>query len=321
MLNALVIILGLVIFEIISSVDNAIVNAHVLKTLPKKFQKFFLTWGIFIAVVVVRGLLPFIIVWMVNPHLSVGQLWSFVFSQDPLILESVEKSKGILLIGGGVYLLLVFLSWLFLEEKKYAYFVEHFLHKRSAWFYAVSSIIITTILFVSIKINPMLAFAASVGSTLFFITEGFKKNAEDKEKELATSHASAWSKLLYLEMLDASFSMDGVIGAFAFTVSVPLILIGNGLGAYIIREFTIRGVNHITKYAYLKNGAMYSIGAIGAIMILESLGNDYPIWFAPFNMVLLITIFLLLSYKELRLEKAYWLQNNNTSPTAHFFFY
>lgn len=304
MFPIIIAILGLVVFEIISSIDNAIVNAHVLKSLPRKFQKIFLTWGILIAVIVVRGLLPFVIVWMVNPTLSIAQLWSFVFSKDPLLLESVEKSKGILLIGGGVYLFLVFLSWLFLEEKKYAYFVEYFLHKRGVWFYAVSSILITTILFVAIKINPMLAFAASIGSTLFFITEGFKKNAEEKEKQLESLHASAWSKLLYLEMLDASFSMDGVIGAFAFTVSVPLILIGNGLGAYIMRELTIRGIDQITKYAYLKNGAMYSIGSVGAIMILESFGQHYPIWLAPLNMVVLIGIFLFLSYREMRLEKA-----------------
>lgn len=302
MLEIFVVVFGLMVFEIISSVDNAIINAHVLKTLPTKFQKFFLLWGMLIAVFLVRGVLPFLIVWMVNPALSIGQVWSFVFSNDPLITEYVEKSKGILLVGGGIYLFLIFLSWLFLEEKKYAFLVEHFIHKRSAWFYALSSVTVSATVYLALKIDPMLAFAATIGSTAFFITDGFKKNAEEKEQELLTSNAGAWSKILYLEVLDASFSIDGVIGAFAFTVSVPLILIGNGVGALVVRELTIRGMGIITKLAYLKNGAMYSIGMLGIIMVLESLGQHYPFWLAPMNTILLLGVFLYLSYKELKLS-------------------
>ena len=85
---------------------------------------------------------------------------------------------------------------------------------------------------------------------------------------------SGWSKVFYLEVLDASFSIDGVIGAFAFTLSIPLILIGNGIGAFVVREVTVRGIDWISKYAYLKNGAMYSIGILGAIMTLESFGVE-----------------------------------------------
>lgn len=301
--QAVIVIFGLIVFEVISSVDNAIINAHVLKTLPNKFRKFFLLWGMLIAVFVVRGVLPFLIVWLVNPALSIGEVWSFVFSNDPLITEYVEKSKGILLVGGGMYLFLIFLSWLFLEEKKYAFLVEHFIHKRSAWFYAASSLAVTIVVWASLKTDPMLAFAATIGSTAFFITDGFKKNAEEKEKQLLTSSVSAWSKIMYLEILDASFSIDGVIGAFAFTVSVPLILIGNGIGAFVVRELTIRGMGIITKLAYLKNGAMYSIGMLGGIMVLESLGQHYPFWFAPLNTILLLAVFLYLSYKEIKLSK------------------
>lgn len=305
MLSAIVVILGLIVFEVISSIDNAIVNAHVLKTLPEKQRKFFLFWGMLIAVFLVRGLLPFLIVWLVNPSLSFLEVFKFAFSGDPAITEYVEKSKPLLLLGGGVYLYLVALSWLFLEEKKYAFLVEHFIHRRSAWFYAIASLSLTAIVYVTLKVNPILALSATIGSTAFFITEGFKKNAEEKEKELLTGRSgmSAWSKVLYLEVLDASFSIDGVIGAFAFTISVPLILLGNGIGAIVVREFTIRGMHYITKFAYLKNGAMYSIGMLGAIMILESLGQHYPFWLAPLNTVLLLMLFLFLSYRELRLAK------------------
>ena len=176
-----------------------------------------------------------------------------VFSGNSKEIESsFQHSKAYLLLGGGMYLFLVFLAWLFLEEKKYTFLVEHFIHRHSVWFYAITSIFFTVIVYISLKFDPFLAFAASIGTTAFFITDGFKKNAEEKEKELLNPNMSAWSKIFYLEVLDASFSIDGVIGAFAFTMSVPLILIGNGIGAFVVREVTVRGINWISKYAYLK---------------------------------------------------------------------
>jgi len=296
----LIVIFGLCMFEVISSVDNAIINAHVLKTLPEKFRKFFLFWGLLIAVVLVRGFLPFLIVWLANPAFSFLQVISFVFHPTPEIEAYVEKSQALLLLAGGVYLFFVFLGWLFLEEKKYAFLVEEFMHKQSVWFYATASLFITAVVYFSIKVNPILALSAVIGSTAFFITDGFKKNAEEKEKQLLTGHMSAWSKILYLEILDATFSIDGVIGAFAFTISIPLIFLGNGLGAYIVRELTVRGTSIISKFAYLKNGAMYSIGVLGGIMVLEAFGHDFPFWLAPLNTLVLLSIFMWLSIRELR---------------------
>ena len=202
-----------------------------------------------------------------------------------------------------MYLFFVFLSWLFLEEKKYAFFVEHFIHKQSVWFYAVASILITIVIYASVKTDPILALAASIGATAFFLTDGFRTNAERKEKELQGGNLSAWSKLLYLEVLDASFSIDGVIGAFAFTLSVPLILIGNGIGAFVVREVTVRGINSISRYAYLKNGAMYSIGMLGGLMILESFGREFDFWVAPVNTVILLVVFMYLSIREIQMSK------------------
>lgn len=305
MFEIAIIILGLIVFEIVSSVDNAVVNAHVLKTLPEKYRKIFLFWGLIFAVFAVRGILPFVIVWLAAPGLSPTEVFSAVFSNNEEIHGYLEQSKPLLLLGGGVYLFFVFLSWLFMEEKKYAFLVEHFLHRQSIWFYAIASIFITVVVFLSIKVNPALALSASIGSTAFFITEGFKKNAEEKEKQLVsgTSGMSAWSKLLYLEFLDASFSIDGVVGAFAFTTSVPLILIGNGIGAILVREITIRGLDVVTKFAYLKNGAMYSVGVLGFIMVLESFGTHPPFWFVPLNTFAILGLFLFLSIREIRMAK------------------
>lgn len=295
-----IIIFGLVLFETVSSIDNAIVNAHVLSTVPAKYKKFFLFWGLIIAVFLVRGVLPFAIVWISNPALSLQEVFGSFFGNDEVIKHSIEASKPILLLGGGVYLFLVFLSWLFMEEKKYAFLVEHFIHRQSVWFYAYSSVFLTGVIYYSIKLDPILALSASIGATAFFITDGFKRNAAEKEKSLMDPNMGALSKILFLEVLDASFSIDGVIGAFAFTLSVPLIIIGNGLGAFVVREFTIKGIDLIQKFSYLKNGAMYSIGFLGGIMVLESFGREYPFWLAPLNTFLLLGVFLWLSYREVR---------------------
>ncbi len=298
--SSLVVIFGLLLFEIISSVDNAIINAHVLKTLPDRFRKFFLFWGIFFAVFVVRGVLPFIIIWLANPSLTIAEIFSFAFTTGPGIESAVHETKGLLLLGGGVYLIFVFLGWLFLEEKNYAFLVEHFIHKQGVWFYAIASIFLTTIIYYSVQQDPYLALSASIGASAFFLTDGFRHNAEKKEKELLDPNMSAWSKILYLEVLDTSFSIDGVIGAFAFTLSIPLIIIGNGLGAFVVREVTVRGIDWVSKMAYLKNGAMYAVGMLGVLMTLESFGREYPSWLAPMNTVVILGIFSYLSLVEVK---------------------
>lgn len=111
--NFLIVIFGLALFEIISSIDNAVINAHVLKTLPEKYRKIFLFWGLLFAVFLVRGLLPFIIVKIANPSLNIVQVFTAAFSQSKEVVHYVEQSKPLLLLAGGVYLFLVFLSCLF----------------------------------------------------------------------------------------------------------------------------------------------------------------------------------------------------------------
>ncbi|HNP79382.1 MAG TPA: DUF475 domain-containing protein [Candidatus Pacearchaeota archaeon] len=297
-LESLVIIIGLCIFETLCSIDNAIVNANVLKTVSDKYRKIFLFWGIIFAVFVVRGLLPFLIVWITDPSLSFIDVIAASFTSNDMVAESLEASKPLLLLGGGAYLFLVFLSWLFLEEKNCLLLVERFIHRQGVWFYAIASLFTTATVYFALKVNPILALALTIGVSAFFITDGFKKSAEEKEKELMQGNLSAWSKLLYLEVLDASFSIDGVIGAFAFTTSIPLILIGNGLGAFIVRDLTLKGIDKISQYAYLKNGAMYSIGVLGSIMILESFGQEFPFWLVPLCTISILSLFFYVSVKE-----------------------
>ncbi|MFA7277997.1 MAG: DUF475 domain-containing protein [Candidatus Gracilibacteria bacterium] len=275
-------IFGLLIFEVITSIDNAIINAEVLSGMGKKAQKWFLLWGFIFAVFIVRGLLPLVIVWVANPGISAMGVISAAWSNDPAIAQAIEASSPMLLIAGGVFLVFLFFNWLFLEPKNFGLRGEAFFQKHGAWFFAVVSILLTFIVWKAIKISPMLGFSAVIGSTMFFIIHGFRQFAEDQEKKLLGNNGmSDLSKIAYLEVLDATFSIDGVVGAFAFTFSVPLILIGNGLGALVLRKLTVSNIDRIKKYKYLKNGAMYSIFFLGIIMIVDAFGIHIPQWVSP----------------------------------------
>ena len=280
-ISILLIVGGLFVFETITSVDNAIINAEVLRTMKPKARRWFLLWGFIIAVFAVRGLLPWLIVWATSPELGFIGAFVSTFSNDPQVATAIEKSSPIILIGGGTFMIFLFFHWLFMEPKNYGLRGEKFFHTKGVWFFAVVSALLAVIVWFALKINPMMAFGAVIGSTAFFITHGFKQNAEQKEKELLSEGFSDTAKIFYLEVIDATFSIDGVLGAFAFTMSVPLILIGNGLGAYVVRKLTIGNIDKIKKYIFLKNGAMYSLLLLGIIMTLDSFGFHIPAWVSP----------------------------------------
>ncbi len=300
-------VLGLVLFESITSIDNAVINAEVLNKMSEKARKWFLTFGMLIAVFAVRGVLPLLIVWAANPSLGPDGAFFATFSSDPAVAEAVEQSSPILLAGGGVFLVFLFFHWLFLEPKSYGLHQEKFFLKQGVWFYAIVSILLTVIVWFAMGQNPLMAFGAVVGSTAFFITHGFKQNAEAQEQQMlqgGSMHMSDWSKILYLEVIDSTFSIDGVIGAFAFTMSVPLILIGNGLGALMVRELTIRNIENVKKYVYLKNGAMYSILVLGIIMLIDAFGGHIPAYVSPVVTFGIIGYFFWKSHEHIKqLEK------------------
>lgn len=293
--------MGLCLFEVISSIDNAVINAEVLGTMSKRARKWFLLWGLLFAVFVVRGLLPWIIIWAASPSLGfVGSLTA-TFSSDPHIIEAVEKSAPILLMGGGVFLIFLFFHWLFIEPKKYGLKGEQFIHSKGIWFFAVVSVVLAVIVWFALKVSPPMAFGAVMGSTVFFITHGFKQNAEQGEKKLMEKgNMTDLSKILYLEVIDTTFSIDGVLGAFAFTLSVPLIILGNGIGAFVLRQLTVGNIDRIKKYVYLKNGAMYSIFFLGLVMLADSFGVHIPSWTSPVVTFVVIGYFFVKSNKELR---------------------
>ena len=294
-------VLGLCLFETISSVDNAIINATVLAGMAARARRWFLLWGLLFAVFVVRGLLPWLIVWLALPRLGPWGAMTAAFSSDPSVIDAVDKAAPALLMSGGVFLILLFLHWLFLEPKRYGVPGEKFFFAKGVWFYAVASIFLALIVWFALKIGDLPAFAAVIGSTVFFLTHGFKENAERKEKQLAASRMSDIAKILYLEIIDLTFSIDGVLGAFAFTLSVPLIIAGNGLGAVVVRQITVGNVERIKRYPYLKNGAMYSILFLGIVMTCDGFGLSVPQWISPVLTFVVVGFFLGKSVREARL--------------------
>jgi len=284
-------LLGLVVFEIVSSIDNAVVNADVLSTMKsRRAKRFFLTWGILFAVFVVRGFLPSVIVFLADPSIGLFGALQAIWQTDSGVTAAVEAVTPVIMIAGGMFLVLLWAHWLFMEDKNFGLPHEYYVQTYGAvWFYSLAALLLVGVIYEISNNrleNPMhLALAATVGFCVFFVTQGFKDNAEKIEERLIESgeHStmSDWAKVFFLEVLDVAFSIDGVIGAFAFTTVVPLILIGNGIGAIVVRQLTVMNVDRIRSYAYLKNGAMYSIGFLGLVMVLEAFGAHIQSWVSP----------------------------------------
>ena len=301
--SSILTIVGLSLFETISSIDNAVINAEVLGTVSAKARRWFCLWGLLIAVFLARGLLPLLILWLTNPTLGIIGALTATFNSDPSVAHAIEQSAPILLNGAGIFLVFLFFHWLFLEPKIYGLHAERFFEKQGVWFYAVVSIILAAVVWFSLKTeNPLTAFGAVVGSTAFFITHGFKQQAEKIEHDMihAKGHLSDWSKILYLEVIDASFSIDGVLGAFAFTFSIPLILLGNGIGAIVVRQLTVGNIERVKKYKFLKNGAMYSIFVLGVIMLADAFNVHIPSWVSPVATITILGYFFYKSAQQLR---------------------
>jgi hypothetical protein len=265
-------------------------------------RRWFLFWGILSAVFLMRGLLPFVIVWITAPDVGLMDAIRATFGNDEGARHAIESSAHILLTGGGMFLLLLYLHWLFLEKKD-PYFAPDKLLKphHGVWFFGLAALLLVGILWV-LRHDPIAMIAAATGNALFFILYGFRELAEKEEHAMEQSGYSDLSKLLFLEILDASFSIDGIFGSFAFTTHIPLILIGNGIGALVVRDLTIRGIDKVARYRWIKNGAMTSIGCLGIFMIIESFGIALPEWLPTVITLSLVGVTFWESHRFLKKE-------------------
>ncbi len=144
MISILITVIGLSAFEIINSVDNAVINAEVLEKMSPWGRRWFLLWGILFAVFLVRGLLPWLIIMFTT---KLGPIEAFVatFSNNPNVKQSIEHAAPFLLIGAGTFLILLFLHWLFREEKNFGLIGEAFVYRHGIWFYSIASLVLALI--------------------------------------------------------------------------------------------------------------------------------------------------------------------------------
>ena len=297
--EALVVIFGLTLFEIVNSVDNAIINAHVLKTMGEKWRQRFLFIGILTSVFLVRFLLPLVIVWLVVPGISFSNLIG-TLTGSTTAAHAIEESKPLILMFGGMFLVLLYFHWLFMEKKLHLFFHEKMLKEGgNVWFFALAALMLVGVLYFA-RYDPNLMLFAAIGSATFFIVYGFKETAEKQEAKLIKGHMPDVSKFVYLEVLDTTFSFDGVVGAFAFTTNLLWIFFGLGIGALVVRQMTIKGIDVVSKYKFLKNGAMTSIAFLGAFMIVESFGIELPVYVPTLVTVLSIGYAFWVSHRHLK---------------------
>ena len=281
----ILIVIGLIVFEVVNSVDNAIVNAHVLKTMGELWRKRFLLIGIVTSVFLVRFLLPLFIVWISVPSIPLPSLFSSFVGGNTIAADAVNAQKPVILAFGGVFLLLLYFHWLFLEKKDPLYLERFLKAKHGVWFFGFAAVILVVVMFLA-RANSAMMLAAAIGSATFFLLYGLKETAESSEN-VQGAPMRDFSKFVYLEVLDAAFSFDGVIGSFAFTINLLLIFIGIGIGAVVVRQLTVKGIDQVAKYRYLKNGALTSIGFLGLFMLVEAFGFEMPSY-VPIAVTLLL---------------------------------
>jgi hypothetical protein len=280
MLSVLWIVMVLSILEISLSFDNAVVNASVLKEMDEVWQRRFLTWGMVIAVFGMRIVFPLAIVAIAA---GLGPIEALQLSlNQPDRYEAIVSSAHVGIAGfGGAFLAMVGLSFFFDGEKNvhWIVWIEDWLHKCSNIKAAEIALLLMALYLISLLLPPADALtfmvAGCLGIVTFIAVEALGTLLELREQALALQGAVVRSGLggfLYLNILDASFSFDGVIGAFALSNNMVVIALGLSVGAMFVRSMTIMLVRKgtLSEYRFLEHGAFWAIIALAVIMLLSS---------------------------------------------------
>lgn len=264
--------------EIALSFDNAIVNANKLEDMTPVWRQRFLTWGILIAVFGMRIVFPLAIVaifaW-INPFEAIR----LALADQDEYARIIEHAHGSIAAFGGTFLMMVALKF-FIDEDKSVDWIAG-LERRLRQWGSVRGFEIALVLVVVLLICQALPdetqggflFSAIMGLLTFTFVDGLGEYLDSKSEVTDMAAKGGLGAFLYLEVLDASFSFDGVIGAFALTTNIILIAIGLGVGAMYVRSMTIMLVEKGTlqEFLYLEHGAFYSIFALSVVMFLQSL--------------------------------------------------
>ena len=267
----------LAILEISLSFDNAIVNAAKLKTMSRRWQKRFLTWGILIAVFGMRILFPLMVV-SAAAHVSPLSALNIAISDPARYSALIHQAHLPIVAFGGTFLMMVALSY-FMDEDKEVHWIpsieKRFCSCAKVRGLQIGAVLVTVGLF-AFAIGGHEAYrflkAAGLGLATYVAVEQMG-NLLDRKSASGAVAKGGLGAFLYLEVLDASFSFDGVIGAFALTQNLFLIAIGLGIGALYVRSMTILLVERETlaEFRYLEHGAFYSILILSFIMFAQVL--------------------------------------------------
>ncbi|MBS1302651.1 DUF475 domain-containing protein [Loktanella sp. SALINAS62] len=268
----------LAVLEISLSFDNAIVNANKLQTMTPEWQRRFLTWGILIAVFGMRIIFPLAVVAIAAQIGPISALMLAATEPDTYA-QIMEDSHLSISAFGGTFLMMVALSY-FVDADKDVHWFEP-VERRLCHAGRLSGVAIALVLGIVLAITVSLPsgegaaflFAAICGIVTFLAVELLGDILDSKQAATAGAARGGLGAFLYLEVLDASFSFDGVIGAFALTQNLFLIAIGLGIGAFYVRSMTIMLVERqtLTEFRYLEHGAFYSILALSLAMFAQAL--------------------------------------------------
>jgi uncharacterized protein len=314
MLQALWITGVLGIMEVSLSFDNAVVNASVLRHWNEFWQKLFLTVGILVAVFGMRLLFPLVIV-SVATGLGLLDVWSMALNTPLEYSRHLTENHAEVAAFGGAFLLLVFLNFLFDEEKELHWlgWIEEKVGKHGSE--GLATLLTLVAVFLCVALVPaarkysVLA-AGVVGVAVYVGVNWVSGLLEEEESDPVIGKMISRGSVggfLYLEVLDASFSFDGVIGAFAITNDVVIIMLGLAIGAMFVRSLTVYLVHKGTleQFVFLEHGAHYAIGILALIM-LSSVKYHIPEWFTGLSGVafILVSLWSSILYKKKQPEQA-----------------
>ena len=277
----------LCILEVTFSFDNAVINSRILSRMSKLWQTIFLTIGIFIAVFLVRFALPIVIVQLAT-GIPFGDVINMAFNQPERYGEELHKAGPVIEAFGGTFLLMLGISY-FLDHEKVVHWlapIEKLLARagRIRFIKLIFMALVAALLYFTVEkdIQQTVLIASVLGIVLQFglhsLSVLFEKKFNSTNKAGHLVGWAAFASFMYLEVLDASFSFDGVIGAFAITSSVLLIVAGLGVGAFWVRSLTVylMRAGTLAKYRYLEHGAHWAILALGVVMLVKLYHVELP---------------------------------------------
>jgi uncharacterized protein len=272
--NFAFIVAVLAVLEVSLSFDNAVLNATVLQEMDAIWRRRFITWGIMIAVVGMRIVLPVVIVAVLG---KLGPVEAVVLAvTNPTRYAEILTSAHISVSAfGGSFLAMVGLQFFFDHEKDvhWVRYLEAPLARLGRVDAVSLGLVLLTLYFISQMVEPghQMEFlvAGIFGLLTYIVVDGMGALLKAPE---GTAARSGLASFLYLEVLDASFSFDGVIGAFALSSNLIVIAIGLGIGAMFVRSLTILFVEKgvLAQFRFLEHGAFYAILILATVMFVQA---------------------------------------------------